>query len=145
MSHSARPISPASFAAAIRDLPAESLYAKHAELQNSVDHLLASNAQLRPLARDGDAVCSDALRENKVVIRRVRDRMLLLRHEIETLRGMRWEGGEDNEEEEDEDEDEEMEEEGREEEAKVNGVEEQRAETHANAETHGNDGEGVHL
>jgi hypothetical protein len=140
MSHNARPISPASFALAIRGLPAESLYAKHAELQNSVDHLLSSNAQLRPLARGGDAVCADALRENVVVIRRVRDRMLLLRHEIETLRGMRWEGGEVNEEE-DGDEDEEMGEAG-EEEAKVNGEKE----SHVNGQPQGNDGEqGIHL
>jgi len=92
MSHTARPISPASFATAIHDLPAQTLYAKAAELLNSRAHLLSSNAQLRPLALAGDADCADALRENAEVLGRLRDRLLLLRHEVEVVRGMRWEG-----------------------------------------------------
>jgi hypothetical protein len=92
MSHTARPISPASFATAIHDLPAQTLYAKAAELLNSRAHLLSSNAQLRPLALAGDADCADALRENAEVLGRLRDRLLLLRHEVEAVRGMRWEG-----------------------------------------------------
>jgi hypothetical protein len=92
MSHTARPISPTSFATAIHDLPLPTLYAKAAELLNSRAHLLSSNAQLHAPALAGDADCADALRENAEVLARLHDRLLLLRHEVEGVRGARWEG-----------------------------------------------------
>jgi hypothetical protein len=91
MSYAARPISPTAFAAAIRDLPLDNVYAKAAELRNAMAHLASSNAQLAPLATAGDAVCADAVRENEEVLQRMEHRLLLLRFEVEVLRGLKWE------------------------------------------------------
>lgn len=96
------PISAADFALAIADLPLDSLHAKAAEIENSMRHLHSSNAQMLPFADDGDQDCKDAMFENLQVIGRMKERMELLRAEVER-RGMRWSGvvveeeeGEDN-------------------------------------------------
>ena len=95
MSATATPIPPARFAAALRDLPLSSLHAKAAELRNSIDHLLSSNKELELFAEAGDKDCAEAIMENEEVIRRMEERISLLRMEVEG-RGMKWveEGGE---------------------------------------------------
>lgn len=118
------PITPARFAAALGDLPLGSLHLKALELRNSLAHLAYSNAQLRPFAEgtaatldssssnnnnstggEGEELqpqqarpdpdCVDAIRENELVMARMRERLLLLRAEVER-RGLSWrefEGG----------------------------------------------------
>jgi len=89
MSATATPIPPARFAAALRDLPLSSLHAKAAELRNSIAHLLSSNEELKPFAEAGDKDCAEAIMENEEVIRRMEERISLLRIEVEG-RGMKW-------------------------------------------------------
>ncbi|OCK97430.1 uncharacterized protein K441DRAFT_427601, partial [Cenococcum geophilum 1.58] len=97
MSATATPIPPARFAAALRDLPLSSLHAKAAELRNSIAHLLSSNEELKPFAEAGDKDCAEAIMENEEVIRRMEERISLLRIEVEG-RGMKWaEEGEERE------------------------------------------------
>lgn len=94
------PITPARFAAALKDLSAASLHLKVLEIRNSLAHLAHSNAQLRPFAEgtvaapggapgEPDADCADAIRENEAVIERMRDRIELVRAEVEE-RGLSW-------------------------------------------------------
>ena len=110
MSSEARPITAAAFASALTDLPVENLYAKAFELNNSIAHLEHSNTQLKEYSdsikndsslaedvrREGDQDCEDAIKENDVVIARQRERIGLLRAEVER-RGGRWHeaGGEE--------------------------------------------------
>ncbi|KAH8905130.1 hypothetical protein BR93DRAFT_929379 [Coniochaeta sp. PMI_546] len=96
------PISPARFAAALKDLSLSMLHLKVLELRNSIAHLDYSNEQLRPFA-DGteptlssatsppqpDQDCVDAIRENEEVIRRMQERIALVRAEVEE-RGCSW-------------------------------------------------------
>lgn len=96
------PISPARFAAALKDLSLSMLHLKVLELRNSIAHLDYSNEQLRPFA-DGteptlsstsspprpDQDCIDAIRENEEVIRRMQERIALVRAEVEE-RGCSW-------------------------------------------------------
>lgn len=103
MSSEARPITAAAFASALTDLPVENLYAKAFELSNSIAHLEHSNTQLKEYSdsikndaslaedvrREGDRDCEDAIRENDVVIARQRERIGLLKAEVER-RGGRW-------------------------------------------------------
>jgi len=103
MSAEARPITAAAFAAALTDLPVENLYAKAFELNNSIAHLQHSNTQLQEYSdsikndtslaedvrRDGDRDCEDAIRENDIVIARQKERVGLLKAEVER-RGGRW-------------------------------------------------------
>jgi len=96
MSSETLPISPARFAAALKDLPLSTLHLKAAELRNSIAHLDYSNEQLKPFA-DGsepgssgpDPDCVEAIRENEVVIKRMEERIQLLRTEVEG-RGSSW-------------------------------------------------------
>ena len=90
MSAEARSISPTRFAEALRDLPISSLYAKAAELRNSIQHLAASNAQLKEFAEAGDRDCAEAMQENDEVIQRMEHRILLLEYEVEANRKMKW-------------------------------------------------------
>ncbi|KAI7787132.1 hypothetical protein LA080_001225 [Diaporthe eres] len=94
------PITPARFAAALKDLSAASLHLKVLEIRNSLAHLAHSNAQLRPFAEgsvaapggtpgEPDADCADAIRENEAVIARMRGRVELVRAEVEA-RGLSW-------------------------------------------------------
>lgn len=103
MSGESRPIPAEQFATAIQDLPVENLYSKAHEIQNSVSHLERSNTQLQeyidsitsdtslPEAtrREGDKDCSEAIHENLVVIDRQKERIELLKREVER-RGGRW-------------------------------------------------------
>ena len=110
MSSEARPITAAAFASALTDLPVENLYAKAFEINNSIAHLEHSNTQLKEYSdsikndsslavdvrREGDRDCEDAIKENDVVIARQRERIGLLKAEVER-RGGRWHeaGGEE--------------------------------------------------
>ncbi|KAI9790515.1 MAG: hypothetical protein M1816_005022 [Peltula sp. TS41687] len=89
MSATAPSITARAFALALHDLPLENLYLKAAELYNSLNHLRDSNAQLQPYAEAGDRECLDAVQENEEVIRRMEERIGLLRREVER-RGFRW-------------------------------------------------------
>jgi len=97
MSNEAAPISPARFAAALRDLPLSTLHLKAMEIRNSIAHLDYSNEQLKPFA-DGtdpssngqpDQDCIDAIKENEIVIARMQERIDLLKAEVEA-RGSSW-------------------------------------------------------
>lgn len=83
------PIDPARFALALEDLSLASLHSKTAELRNSLYHLRHSNAQLQSFADAGDADCKEAIAENEVVMERFRERVELLKAEVEK-RGMPW-------------------------------------------------------
>jgi hypothetical protein len=98
MSSATTPISPARFAAALKDLPLSTLHLKAAELRNSIAHLDYSNEQLKPFAEgtnEGnsngqlDQDCIDAIKENEVVIARMVERIELLKQEVEG-RGSSW-------------------------------------------------------
>jgi hypothetical protein len=92
MSHEARPISPARFASALEDLPLANLYSKAFEIRNSIAHLQHSNEELQAYSDSqsgGDAECLEAVRENEVVIERMRERVGLVKREVEK-RGGRW-------------------------------------------------------
>jgi len=93
MSHGALPIDARAFSRALESLPIDALHAKVAEIQNSISHLKTSNDQMMPFAEEGDQDCKDAMFENLVVIRRMNDRIQLLREEVER-RGLRWADGE---------------------------------------------------
>jgi hypothetical protein len=97
MSNEAIPISPARFAAALKDLPLSTLHLKAMEIRNSIAHLDYSNEQLKPFA-DGtdpsangrpDQDCIDAIKENEIVIARMQERIGLLKAEVEG-RGSSW-------------------------------------------------------
>ncbi|KAE9376834.1 hypothetical protein N431DRAFT_436072 [Stipitochalara longipes BDJ] len=97
MSNEAAPISPARFAAALKDLPLSTLHLKAMEIRNSIAHLDYSNEQLKPFA-DGtdsssngqpDQDCIDAIKENEIVIARMQERIALLKTEVEA-RGSSW-------------------------------------------------------
>jgi hypothetical protein len=95
------PISPARFAAAIKDLPVDTLHLKVLEIRNSIAHLQYSNDQLKPFAEGAstsdstsategpDQDCIDAIRENEQVIDRMAERIALIRAEVED-RGVSW-------------------------------------------------------
>jgi hypothetical protein len=91
---STEPITPARFAAALKDLDLPTLRLKVLEIRNSIAHLLYSNAELRPFA-DGtagdapDPVCADAIRENEEVLARMAERVDLARAEVQD-RGASW-------------------------------------------------------
>ncbi|KLJ08536.1 hypothetical protein EMPG_16030 [Blastomyces silverae] len=94
MSATSAPITPQAFAEALKSLPLSSLYAKGSELRNSIAHLQRSNDELAqyiaggsPDSRDKD--CEDAIKENEAVIVRMRERIDLLKVEVEA-RGRRW-------------------------------------------------------
>ncbi|KIV86634.1 hypothetical protein PV11_02234 [Exophiala sideris] len=103
MSNESRPIPAEQFALAVQDLPVENLYSKAHEIKNSITHLEKSNAQLQeyidsitsdtslPEAtrQEGDKDCSEAIHENLIVINRQKERIDLLKKEVER-RGGRW-------------------------------------------------------
>lgn len=95
-----RPIAPARFAAALKDLSIGMLHLKVLEIRNSIAHLQYSNDQLKPFAEgtettpSGEASapdqdCIDAIRENEGVIDRMAERIALIRVEVEG-RGLNW-------------------------------------------------------
>ena len=89
MSFDATPITPERFAEAIKELPLANLHFKAAEIRNSIAHLVSSNQQLQPFADEGDSDCADAIQENLVVVQRMKERILLLKGEVEG-RGSKW-------------------------------------------------------
>lgn len=108
MSSETLPISNPRFAAALKDLSLASLHLKTLEIRNSLAHLAYSNAQLRPFAEGAlptldmaasstenngtfnpDPDCVEAIRENEVVMQRMRERIELVRAEVEG-RGVSW-------------------------------------------------------
>ncbi|KAH7130710.1 hypothetical protein B0J11DRAFT_259584 [Dendryphion nanum] len=92
MSSEATPISASRFASALKDLSISSLHGKVSELRNSIAHLEASNTQLEEFVRqDNDKDCYEALLENKDVIKRMQERIELVRIEIVENRGMPFE------------------------------------------------------
>ena len=109
MSAESQPISAERFALAIQDLPAENLYSKAHEIANSVAHLERSNKQLQDYIdsiradttlpestrEEGDKDCSDAIQENHIVIERQKERIELLKREVER-RGGKWHEGDTN-------------------------------------------------
>ncbi|KAF3043233.1 hypothetical protein E8E12_009589 [Didymella heteroderae] len=91
MSAESTPITAARFAAALNDLPISSLYAKHAELTNSITHLESSNRQLEDFARENDdRDCYEALLENRQVMKNFNERMEMIKKEVEQVRGLPW-------------------------------------------------------
>jgi hypothetical protein len=97
-----RPINPARFAEALKDLSLSSLHLKVYEIRNSIAHLMYSNEELKPFAEGTataisgqpqgggpDPDCVEAIRENEVVIERMHERVLLIRAEVED-RGVSW-------------------------------------------------------
>ena len=101
MSASASPIPPELFANALSPLPLSNVYAKAAELRNSIAHLERSNAELRAYSAStegGDRECETAVRENSEVVERMKERISLCKEEV-VGRGGRWheEGGADSE------------------------------------------------
>jgi len=97
MSSQAGPISPTQFASALAELPVENLYTKVSEIRNSIAHLERSNEELQQYSDsvNGDADCLAAVRENDEVIRRMNDRIDLVKKEVER-RGQKWHQGEVN-------------------------------------------------
>ena len=89
MASRSQPITLARFAAALKELPSSSLFAKVAEIRNSMAHLSHSNAELKDFAESGDQACADAIAENEEVVERMRWRLMLLKGEIEG-RGLEW-------------------------------------------------------
>jgi hypothetical protein len=104
MSADTRPISPARFASALKDLSLPMLHLKVLEIRNSIAHLQYSNDQLRPFAEgnftasssttetpaaEPDQDCIDAIQENLTVIDRMAERIALVRAEVEE-RGVSW-------------------------------------------------------
>lgn len=105
MSAQARPISPTRFASALKDLPLSNLYGKVAELRNQLAHLDYSNQEMQAFAQgtapgltEPDKDCVAAIEENEAVIRRIVERLALLRAEVEG-RGSAWLEGQQQEEE----------------------------------------------
>ena len=91
MSSESAPISLPRFAAALNDLPISALYAKHAELTNSITHLESSNQQLEEFARENDdRDCYEALLENRHVMKNMQERMDAVKKEVEEVRGLPW-------------------------------------------------------
>ncbi|KAF3000147.1 hypothetical protein E8E13_005245 [Curvularia kusanoi] len=91
MSAESRPITAARFAAALTELPISALYAKHAELSNNITHLESSNKQLEDFARENDdRDCYEALLENRQVMKNFKERMDLIRKEVEEVRSLPW-------------------------------------------------------
>lgn len=95
MAGASQSISPAAFAAALKELPLSGLYAKAAEISNSIKHLQRSNEEMREFAaesceseRDRSEMHSYVV-ENEGVIALMRERIQLLKDEVGS-RGQRW-------------------------------------------------------
>ena len=109
MSSESQPISADRFALAIHDLPVENIYSKAQEIANSISHLERSNKTLQdyvdsirsdtslpPATRqEGDKDCSEAIQENQIVIERQKERIELLKREVER-RGGKWHEADEN-------------------------------------------------
>ena len=101
MSAESRAITAEQFTLAIQDLPIENIYSKANEIGNSIAHLERSNQQLQEYSdsirtdtslpeearQEGDKDCLEAIEENNAVIIRQRERVDLLRQEVERRGG----------------------------------------------------------
>ncbi|KNG51280.1 hypothetical protein DDE82_008059 [Stemphylium lycopersici] len=96
MSANAQPITYASFAEAIQDLPMDVLYAKYSEITNQLNNLLTTNAQLEQFVKIyDDKECEEALAENREVIKRFEERKDAIKFEVRDVRGLPWRPRED--------------------------------------------------
>ncbi|KAF1970319.1 hypothetical protein BU23DRAFT_214328 [Bimuria novae-zelandiae CBS 107.79] len=92
MSSESLPISPERFAKALESLSVSSLHAKAAELRNSITHLEKSNAELEEYVRqEQDKDLYEAILENRDVIRRMEERIELVKKEVTEIRCLPWE------------------------------------------------------
>ncbi|KAL4975471.1 hypothetical protein BDW66DRAFT_137339 [Aspergillus desertorum] len=95
MSAETVPITPAAFAEAIKELTLPILYAKVAELQNSIAHLRRSNHELRLFITESCETVADKqelegyIAENDKVERSMIERIQLCKAEVER-RGQTW-------------------------------------------------------
>jgi len=83
------PINPSRFRDALQPLPIDALHAKAAELLTSLLKLRESNSAMLPFAEAGDADCREAMFENLGVIGRMKERLDMVKEEVEG-RGVRW-------------------------------------------------------
>lgn len=91
MSAAATPISSARFAHALESLSVASLHAKAAELRNSIAHLEKSNAELEEFVRqEQDKDLYEAILENREVIKRMEERIELVKKEVTEVRCLPW-------------------------------------------------------
>ncbi|KAF2240465.1 hypothetical protein BU26DRAFT_442433 [Trematosphaeria pertusa] len=89
MSGDSLPITAERFAKALADLSLSSLYLKVAELENSIAHLQKSNGELQEFVRqEEDKECYEAILENRDVIRRMEERIELVKREVTEVRGL---------------------------------------------------------
>lgn len=92
MSAESLPISSDRFARALESLSVSSLHAKAAELRNNIVHLEKSNAELEDFVRqDQDRDLYEAILENREVIKRMEERIELLKKEVTEVRCLPWE------------------------------------------------------
>ncbi|KAL2872195.1 uncharacterized protein BJX67DRAFT_377024 [Aspergillus lucknowensis] len=95
MSSESLPINPAAFAEAIKELSLPILYAKVAELRNSISHLQRSNQELRAFISESCESETDKrelegyIAENEGVEESMNERIQLCKAEVEG-RGQRW-------------------------------------------------------
>lgn len=91
MSAESIPISSERFAKALQDLSLSSLYLKVAELRNSIAHLEKSNSELEEYVRqEEDKDCYEAILENREVIKRMEERIALIKKEVTEIRCLPW-------------------------------------------------------
>jgi hypothetical protein len=91
MSAEALPITSERFSKALQDLSLSSLYLKVDELRNSMAHLEKSNVELEEFVRqEQDKDCYEALMENKEVLKRMEERITLIKKEVMEVRGLPW-------------------------------------------------------
>jgi hypothetical protein len=91
MSADSLPITSERFSKALQDLSLSSLHLKVDELRNSIAHLQKSNADLEDFVREEqDKDCYEALLENKEVIKRMEERIALIKKEVVEVRGLLW-------------------------------------------------------
>ncbi|KAF2862761.1 hypothetical protein K470DRAFT_262629 [Piedraia hortae CBS 480.64] len=83
---STAPISLQAFGEAITSLTSGNLFAKAAEIDNSLLHLVQSN---EILAQEDDDECRLAVKENEELIKTLKKRLNLLQSEVEK-RGLKW-------------------------------------------------------
>ncbi|KAJ5248711.1 hypothetical protein N7468_000162 [Penicillium chermesinum] len=95
MSSESLPINPAAFAEAITELPLSAVYGKVSELRNSLAHLHRSNLELRIFLLESQEPEEEKkeiegyVTENEVVIESMKERIALLKKELEN-RGQPW-------------------------------------------------------
>lgn len=95
MSTESLPINPAAFAEAITELPLSAVYGKVSELRNSITHLHRSNLELRIFLLESQDTEEEKkeiegyVNENETVIDSMKERLLLLKKELEN-RSQEW-------------------------------------------------------